>query len=245
MLITGASSGLGERFARVAAANGANVVLAARRVDRLDGLQRELEGCGARAIAVSMDVADEASTIAAYDRAETAFGTIDSVVANAGTNFEGPVLDLAVAEFDQLFAVNVRGVFLTAREGARRMMTHGSRERAHGRIVIISSVTAHHVAAGLAPYSASKAAVTQLGRVMARDWANKGINVNMICPGYVGTDINYEWFAGDGGKKQIASFPRRRLMDAGALDALLLYLASDASAQVTGSVFTVDDGQTL
>ena len=150
-----------------------------------------------------------------------------------------------MAEFDQLFAVNVRGVFLTAREGARRMITQGSRERAHGRIVIISSVTAHHVAVGLAPYSASKAAVTQLGRVMARDWANKGINVNMICPGYVRTDINDEWFAGDGGKKQIASFPRRRLMDAGALDALLLYLASDASAQVTGSVFTVDDGQTL
>lgn len=245
VMVTGASSGLGERFAFVAAANGANVVLAARRVDRLEALKRELEDSGARAIAVALDVADEASTIAAYDQAEAAFGQVDSVIANAGTNQEGLALDLAVSEFDQLFAVNVRGVFLTVREGARRMIASGSRERAHGRIVIISSITAQHVAAGLAPYSSSKAAVTQLGRVLAREWANKGINVNMICPGYVVTDINGEWFAGEGGRKQIASFPRRRIMDAGALDAMLLYLASDASAQVTGSVFTIDDGQTL
>ena len=169
VMVTGASSGLGERFAFVAAANGANVVLAARRVDRLEALKRELEDSGARAIAVALDVADEASTIAAYDQAEAAFGQVDSVIANAGTNQEGLALDLAVSEFDQLFAVNVRGVFLTVREGARRMIASGSRERAHGRIVIISSITAQHVAAGLAPYSSSKAAVTQLGRVLARE----------------------------------------------------------------------------
>lgn len=245
VLITGASSGLGERFARVVAAHGANVVLAARRIERLEALKDALEAGGTRALAVAMDVADEGSTIAAFDRAETVFGHVDSVIANAGTNVEGPAVDLAVSDFDQLFAVNVRGVFLTAREGARRMIAAGSRASAKGRIVIISSITAHHIAPGLAPYSASKAAVTQLGRVLARDWANKGINVNIISPGYVVTDINGEWFDAAGGKKQIAGFPRRRIMDAGALDAMLLYLASDASAQVTGSVFTIDDGQTL
>ena len=245
VIVTGASSGLGERFARLAGANGANVVLAARRADRLEALRRELEGSGVPVIAVTMDVADEASTIAAYDKAEASFGRIDSVIANAGTNLEGSALDLATDEFDQLFAVNVRGVFLTAREGARRMIACGSRERRNGRIVIISSITAQHVSPGLASYSASKAAVTQLGRVLAREWANKGINVNMICPGYVLTEINNEWFDSISGNKQVEAFPRRRIMDAGALDAMLLYLASDTSAQVTGSVFTIDDGQTL
>lgn len=245
VLITGASSGLGERFARVVAANGANVVLAARRVDRLERLKDEIEAGGTRALAVALDVADESSTIAAFNEAESTFGRIDSVIANAGTNFEGPALDLAVEDFDDLFAVNVRGVFLTVREGARRMIASGSRADARGRIVIVSSITAQHVAPGLGAYSATKAAVTQLGRVLARDWANKGINVNMICPGYVITDINGKWFDSEAGKKQIETFPRRRIMDAGALDSMLLYLASDASAQVTGSVFTIDDGQSL
>lgn len=244
-LVTGASSGLGERFARILAASGANVVLAARRVERLEMVQREIAETGGHAIAVEMDVADERSTVAAYDAAEAAFGPVDTVVANAGVNQEGSALELGVNAFDQLFAVNVRGVFLTVREGARRMIAAGSQESARGRIVIISSVTARHVSPGLAPYSASKAAVLQLGKVLARDWANKGINVNMICPGYILTDINGDWFATEGGRKHLRKFPRRRLMEADALDAMLLYLASDASAQVTGSVFTIDDGQTL
>lgn len=244
-LVTGASSGIGERFARILAGSGAAVVLAARRTDRLEGACAAIEAAGGRAIAVAMDVADESSTIAAYDAAEAAFGTVDSIIANAGMNSEGPVTDLPVGAFDRLMAVNLRGVFLTAREGAKRLIAAGSREHGHGRIVITASITAHKVDAGLAAYSASKAGVVQMGKVMARDWVRQGINVNMICPGYIRTEINGDWFDTEAGAKQVARFPRRRLMEVGALDSMLLYLASDASAAVTGTAFTIDDGQSL
>lgn len=244
-LITGASSGFGAHFAHILARSGANVILGARRVDRLETLRASLESNGCKAIAVEMDVADEASTIAAYDAGEAAFGRIDTVIANAGMNSEGSILDLPIDEFDHLMAVNVRGVLLTTREAARRLIASGARERQDGRIVIISSITAQHITPGLAAYSASKAAVLQLGKVLAREWARAGINVNMILPGYVRTEINQDWFETEGGAKQMAGFPRKRLMDISALDAMLLYLASDASASVTGAAFTIDDGQTL
>ncbi|AYJ85510.1 SDR family oxidoreductase (plasmid) [Sphingomonas paeninsulae] len=244
-LVTGASSGLGERFAEILAASGAAVVLAARRTDRLEQTCAAIKAKGGRAIAVAMDVADEASTVAAYDAAEAAFGTVDTIIANAGMNSEGSILDLPVEEFDRVMAVNLRGVFLTAREGAKRLIASGSRESGRGRIVITASITAHKVEAGLAAYSGSKAGVLQMGKVMARDWIRQGINVNMICPGYIKTEINGEWFDTEAGAKQIAKFPRRRIMEQGELDTMLLYLASDASGGVTGTSFTIDDGQSL
>ncbi|HCW62038.1 MULTISPECIES: SDR family NAD(P)-dependent oxidoreductase [Sphingobium] len=244
-LVTGASSGLGERFAHILSDAGAAVVLAARRTERLEATRTAIEAKGGRAIAVAMDVADEASTIAAYDAAEGAFGTVDTIIANAGMNSEGMTTELPVAEFDRVMAVNLRGPFLTAREGARRLIAAGSPEKQHGRIVITSSITAHKVDAGLAVYSGSKAGVLQMGRVMARDWIRKGINVNMICPGYIKTEINGEWFDTDAGERQIQKFHRRRLMEEGDLDSILLFLASDASRAVTGTHFTIDDGQSL
>ncbi len=245
VLITGASSGLGMRFAQVAAAAGARVALAARRIDRLEGLAVELRDAGGVAHPVVMDVTDEASVVAGFDAAEAALGPVDTVVANAGMNNEGLAVEVSVDAFDRVMAINVRGVFLTAREGARRMMAAGSRDSRRGRIVLISSIGALKVLPGLTAYCASKAAVVMMGKSLAREWANRGINVNVICPGYVETELNSEWFATDGGKAQVAGFPRRRLMEADDLDAMLLYLASDASRAITGSVFTLDDGQTL
>jgi NAD(P)-dependent dehydrogenase (short-subunit alcohol dehydrogenase family) len=244
-LVTGASSGLGAHFARILAASGASVVLAARRAERLQALEAELRAAGGQAIAVSLDVADEASTIAAYDAAEAAFGPVDTIIANAGMNAEGPVTTLAIDEFDQVVAVNLRGVFLTVREGGKRLIARGSRETQRGRVVIISSITAQAVSPGLAVYSATKAAVLQMGKVMARDWARQGVNVNMICPGYIRTELNQDWFDSEGGAKLVGSFPRKRLMAETDLDATLLYLASDASRAVTGAAFTIDDGQSL
>jgi NAD(P)-dependent dehydrogenase (short-subunit alcohol dehydrogenase family) len=244
-LVTGASSGLGERFARILAASGARVVLAARRLDRLEVVTREIAEAGGQALAVAMDATDEASTIAAYDAAEAAFGTVDTIIANAGTSSAGAALDLPVAAYDQVMALNLRGPFLTAREGARRLVAAGSAQREHGRIILTASITATVVESGLSAYSATKAGVIQMGRVFAREWTRQGINVNMICPGYVRTEINAAWFDSEAGAKQIASFNRRRLMDEGALDGIILYLASDASAGVTGSTFTIDDGQGL
>jgi NAD(P)-dependent dehydrogenase (short-subunit alcohol dehydrogenase family) len=245
VLITGASSGLGLQFARVAALAGAKVALAARRIDRLEALAAEIAARGGTTVPIAMDVTDEASVIAGFDAAQKALGPIETVIANAGMNSEGLAVDVAAEEFDRVMAINVRGVFLTAREGARRMMAAESRESRRGRVVLISSIGAHKVLPGLTAYCTSKAAVAMMGKSLAREWANRGINVNVVCPGYVETELNADWFATDGGKAQVATFPRRRLMEADDLDAMLLYLASDASRAVTGSVFTLDDGQTL
>lgn len=245
VMITGASSGIGKHLARRCAESGAKVVLAARRTAMLDDAKAAIEAAGGQALALSMDVADEASTIAAFDTAEAAFGPIDSVVANAGMATGGSALGLPMEKFDQMVAVNLRGVFLTAREAARRMIAAGSVERQHGRIVLISSITANFIDAGQVTYSATKAGVLQMGRTMAHDWANKGINVNVICPGYIRTELNDQYLDDAKGQSLIDGFVRKRIMDIGVLDPSILYLCSDASAEVTGSVFTIDDGQSL
>lgn len=245
VLITGASSGLGRRFAKVMAKAGARVAVAARRDDRLHDLAVEIAAVGADVFPVTMDVCDEASVVAGFDAAQKALGPIDSVIANAGMNSEGLTTDVSAEEFTRVFDVNVKGAFLTAREGARRMMTAGSKDTGRGRIVLISSIGAFNVLPGLGAYCASKAAVLQLGKVMAREWAGRGININIVCPGYIETELNADWFATEGGKRQVAGFPRRRLMDEEDLDAMVAYLVSDAARAVTGSVFTLDDGQSL
>jgi NAD(P)-dependent dehydrogenase (short-subunit alcohol dehydrogenase family) len=244
-LVTGASSGLGAHFARRLAAAGASVVVAARRVELLDQLCAEISAADGRAAAVELDVADEASTQAAYDAAERQFGPVDVVVANAGLSADRPALELPIDAFDRVISVNLRGAFLTAREGARRMIASGSSERGNGRIILISSVTTRSASPGLAAYSSSKAAVTQLARVFAREWARSGINVNSLSPGYIETDMNQAWFASDEGQKQLKRFPRRRLATMADLDGMLLFLASDASRAVTGADFVIDDGQML
>ncbi len=241
ILITGASSGLGRRFAKILAEGGAKLAVAARRKDRLASLVEELKAAGAEAVAIAMDVEDETSIVAGYDAAEAVLGPVNGIIANAGMNSRAMAIDIAAEEFDKVFAVNTRGVFLTAREGARRIM----KDKREGRIVLVSSTGATKVLPGLMAYCASKAAVLMMGRTLSREWANRGININVLCPGYIRTELNSEWFDEDGGKKQIATFPRRRLMDEGDLDGIVAYLMSDASRAVTGSVFTIDDGQTL
>jgi len=243
VLITGASSGLGERFARICAREGAAVVVGARRVDRIEALASQIIEEGNRAIAVPLDVTDEKTIIAAYDSAQQAFGRVDSVVANAGVEISGLAIDIKAEDFAHIFDVNVRGAFLTAREGARRMQQGGYGEA--GRIVLISSITGKICTPGIIPYSASKAAVSHLGGLLAREWARNGPNVNCISPGYIGTEMTAEWFATEGGERQKKSFPRRRLLDEDALDSMLLYLLSDAARNTTGADITIDDGQSL
>jgi NAD(P)-dependent dehydrogenase (short-subunit alcohol dehydrogenase family) len=243
VLITGASSGFGAHFARIAAAAGAAVTIGARRTERLETLADEIRAAGGKALAIPVDVTEEASVMAAFNAAEAALGPVDGVIANAGLTISGSALDMKVEDFDQVFAVNVRGVFLTAREGARHMRASGMAER--GRIVLVSSITANQNALGIMPYCSSKAAVTRMGKNMAREWVRQGPNVNILSPGYVDTELAGEWFSTSGGEKQIAGFPRKRLMSASALDETLLYLLSDDSQSVTGSDFTIDDGQSL
>lgn len=240
-LVTGASSGLGVQFARLLASHGAKVVIAARRAERLDALAAEIASGGGEAAAVAMDVADEASIQAAYDAAEARFGAPGIVVNNAGMNTPGLAVDIPAADFDQVFTVNVRGVFLVAREGARRMMA----AKRPGRIVNIASIAALKVLPGLTAYCASKAAVAHMTKSLAREWARQNINVNAICPGYIETEINSDWLTEEGGQKMVQGFPRRRIMPISALDQALLYFVSPQAGHVTGAVLAVDDGQSL
>ncbi len=238
-LITGASSGLGARFGRILAANGAQVALGARRKDRLEALASEI---GDGAAAVSMDVASEADIIAGFDAAEAALGPVDTVIANAGVDGNGMAVDVSEAEIEQTLAINLKGSILTAREGAKRMIANGVTK---GRIVMVASITAFEPSPGLVAYAASKAGVVQAAKSMAREWARYGICVNTISPGYIRTAINDEWFDTEAGKRQITRYPKRRLMGEEGLDGPVLYLCSDAAEFVTGSDFVLDDGQTL
>jgi NAD(P)-dependent dehydrogenase (short-subunit alcohol dehydrogenase family) len=244
-LITGASSGLGAHFAHAAAKSGAAVVLAARRKDRLSDLQSEIEARGGKALAVTMDVSDETSVITAFDEAESVFGVVTSVVANAGMNYPSSALGIPIAEFDKVLDVNLRGVFLTAREAAKRMIADNSPERGHGRIVLIGSVGSHRVLEKLVAYNTTKAGVLMMGKALAKEWALKGINVNTICPGWIKTELNSEWLDSPAGQALIESFPRKRVMTPDDLAPMLLYLLSDASRAVTGGGFELDDGSSL
>lgn len=242
VLITGASSGLGAHFAERFVAAGARVVIGARRVDRVEALADRL---GDAALPVSIDVTDDASIAAAYDGAEAHFGVVDTVIANAGVANGGRTVDVAPDSLRQTIDTNFTGVLLTAREGARRMIAAGSRDSGRGRIVLIGSITAHVTGHGDSAYAASKAAVAHLGRNLAREWVRMGINVNVIQPGYIQTEIAGDWFDSEGGARQVAGWHRKRFMPIDVLDPQLLYLASDASAMVTGSVIDIDDGQSL
>ncbi|PZR31481.1 MAG: short-chain dehydrogenase [Caulobacter segnis] len=242
-LVTGASSGLGARFAAVLAAAGARVVLTARRLEALAAVAAEITARGGQATCAPMDVTDERSVVAAFDRAEADAGPIDTVIANAGIGGGGRSTEMPVAAFSSIMSVNATGAFLTAREAGRRMIANGSRERQDGRILIVASAAAHTPVAGLAAYNASKAAAAMLGRSLAVEWVRQGINVNVLCPGYIRTDINAEMFEGVTGEAQISALGRRRLMTPEDLDGGVLYLCSNASRAVTGSVLTIDDGQ--
>jgi NAD(P)-dependent dehydrogenase (short-subunit alcohol dehydrogenase family) len=242
VLITGASSGLGRHFARTVAGAGAKVAIAARRTDRLKALVDEI---GANAASVEMDVEDEASIIAGFDAAESALGPIDGVIANAGMNVRAMALELATEDLDRILRVNLRGVFLTAREAARRMIEAGSEQSGRGRILLVASLGATKVLPGLVAYCASKAGVVMMGKAMAREWANRGINVNSICPGFISTELNDSFLESEPGRKMVAGFPRKRLMQADDLDGTVLHLLSDASRAITGAAFDLNDGQGL
>ncbi|WP_010410887.1 SDR family NAD(P)-dependent oxidoreductase [Citromicrobium sp. JLT1363] len=244
-LITGASSGIGAHLARRMARAGAQVVLGARRTELTGTITEDINSAGGKALAVPLDVTSESSIAEAFASAESRFGPVDTVVANAGVVRNGRSTDAPETDLRQVYDTNLLGVHLTANAAARAMMAAGSRESEAGRIVIIGSITAQMTGQGDAAYAASKAGVAHLGRQLAREWVRQGINVNTVQPGYIRTELVGDWFDSDGGKAQIAGWHRRRLMEIDALDDLVLFLCSDASAHVTGGTFTVDDGQSL
>ena len=244
-MVTGASSGLGAHFARLLAGQGAAVALAARRSDRVQALADEITAAGGRALPLSLDVADVRAIGPALDRVEAELGPLSIMVNNAGVSGEGLALELSIEDIEQTFDVNLKAVFVGAREAARRMIASGVAARETARIINIASVAAFTVLPGLAAYCASKAGVAMTTKAMAREWARHGVAVNALCPGYIETEINADWFASEGGARQIKTFPRRRLMDVSALDEAFLLLAGPGAKAITGSLITVDDGQSL
>lgn len=243
VLVAGASSGIGAGFARAAAAAGARVVLGARREAQVAALAKSI-GTD-EAMAVPLDVTDEASVIAAYEAAEARFGTVDGIIANAGTACGGRSTDTPADGVRAVLDTNLLGTYLVAREGARRLIAAGSREKEHGRIVMIGSITAHQAGTGDAAYAASKIGIAHLARQFAREWARQGINVNCVEPGWIHTEMNDAWYHSPAAAPAIAALPRRRMLEPDALDDIVLWLLSDRSRQVTGASFTIDDGQSL
>lgn len=245
VFITGASSGLGLRFARLMAKQGAKVALAARRTDRLDVEVAAIRSNGGQACAIPLDVAKAETIGAAMDAAQEQLGPISILINNAGVGGEGAALSMPLERLDQTFDVNTRAVYVAAQEAARRMIDSGMAETGDARIINIASIAGSSQLPGLTAYCASKAAVISLTKGLAREWAKRQIAVNAIAPGYIETEINSDWFNTEQGRAQINGFPRRRLMDEDALDQALMLLSGSAARFITGSIITVDDGQSL
>ncbi len=241
-LVTGASSGLGERFAEVLAAHGASVVVAARRADRLASLVERISDAGGKARAVELDVSDQGAIAGAFDAAEVAFGTVTILVNNAGVAGNKAVFDMTPEDWRNVMSVNLDGVWFAAQEAARRMKDAGR----HGNIINIASVLSFRAARTVVAYAASKGAVLQLTRNMALEFARYDIRVNAIAPGYILTEINKEYFESDDSAAMIKRIPQRRIGDVSDLDGTLLLLASNkASGYMTGSTVVVDGGHLL
>ena len=240
-LVTGASSGLGRRFARVLAANGATVVVAARRVDRLENLVLEIAEEGNTAIAVRCDVTDRASVSKAFDAAEDEAGTVSILVNNAGIARAGPALQFSDDNWRDVMATNLDAVYGVAQEAAQRMVE----AETAGSIINVASVLGTHLQKGVSAYAASKAAVIHLTRSLALEWARYDIRVNAIAPGWFRTEINDAFLATEIGEVMKKKNPMRRFGADGDLDGPLLLLASRAGAYMTGSLITVDGGHTL
>jgi NAD(P)-dependent dehydrogenase (short-subunit alcohol dehydrogenase family) len=243
VLVTGASSGLGARFATVLAANGATVVLASRRLERLRSLKAEIEAAGGRAAVAAMDVTDVDNLQSVVDRIELEVGPIDILVNNSGVSKAARLVDVTPADFDFMMGTNMRGAFFVAQAVATRMMARSkiSPEKSH-RIINIASVAGLRVLSQIGVYCMSKAAVVQMTKAMALEWSRFNINVNAICPGYITTDMNASHWETEAGQKMIAMLPRRRVGKPEDLDSLLLMLAGDGSGFINGAIITADDG---
>jgi len=248
-LVTGASSGLGNRFARVLSKAGATVVLAARRMDRLKELRAEIEADGGEAHVVLLDVTDIGSIESAVAHAESAAGPIDILVNNSGVANTQRLIDVTPVDYDFVMRTNTEGAFFVAQAVAKRMIGRAKANEQSGnpeqsaRIVNIASVGGLRVLPQIGVYCMSKAAVIHMTRAMAVEWGRYGINVNAICPGYIRTEINEAQFDSDAGQKLLQMLPRRRVGDPSDLDGLLLILAADESRFINGSIITADDGQ--
>lgn len=237
--VTGATSGLGRRFALVLAACGAKVAATGRRAERLEEVAGEIRASGGQCAPIPLDVTDADQLVAAVGRAEDELGPVSILVNNAGIPDAQYAARMPIELIDRVIATNLRGPFVLSCEVARRLIAR----KAPGRIVNVSSMGAYHYSGqGAALYSVTKAAVDRMTEALAVEWARFGINVNSIAPGAFSSEMMDGMLSRMGDITK--AFPRRRLGDPAQLDSTLLYLVSPSSEFVTGTVLKVDDGQT-
>ena len=248
-LVTGASSGLGERFARVLANAGAAVALSGRRVERLKSLRADIQAEGGDAHVVPLDVTDHDGIKAAVAHTETEVGTIDILVNNSGVASTQRLTEVTPDDYDTIFDVNTRGAFFVAQEVGKRMIARAKGSApgtfTGGRIVNIASMAGIKVFSQIGVYAMSKAAVVHMTRAMALEWGRYGINVNAICPGYIDTEMNHHQWTTEQGKKLIDMLPRKRIGKPEDLDTALMMLCANESRFINGAVIQADDGFSL
>jgi NAD(P)-dependent dehydrogenase (short-subunit alcohol dehydrogenase family) len=240
-LVTGASSGLGVRFAEVLADAGAAVALVARRGDRLAAVKARIEEAGGRATAIAADVLDRAAMAQAFDRAEAELGVVDILVNNAGVVHADRAVELAEAEWRRVLGTNLDAALFWSQEAARRLIASSK----GGAIINIASILGFGVAKGVAAYAVSKAGLIQLTKALGLELASRGIRVNAIAPGWIVTDLNRDYLASERGAAILKDIPLARFGETRDLDGALLLLASDAGRFITGTTVVVDGGQTV
>lgn len=237
-VVTGASSGLGERFAEVLSGAGAAVALAARRTERLADLAGRINAAGGKAITVRLDVNDHANIGSAFAEVTGKLGGVDILVNNSGVSKQGKITDVTPEDYDFVMDTNTKGAFFVAQAAARDMIVR----KAAGRIINIASVAGLRVLGQLSVYCMSKAAVVQMTKAMALEWARYNINTNAICPGYIETEINRDYWGTPGGQRLVEMLPRKRVGAPEDLDGLLLMMASDEARFINGAIVAADDG---
>jgi len=240
-LVTGASSGLGQQFARTLAENGAAVALVARRADRLAALKKEIEGKGGRAVAIEADVTDRTAMVRAFDAAEKAFSTVNILVNNAGIAHAGRATDMSAEEWHRILSTDLDAMFFWATEAARRMQA----AKIQGAIINIASVLGLGVAKGGSAYATAKAGAIQLTKALAVELAFTGVRVNAIAPGWFVTEMNDSYLMSEAGTAIKREIPMGRFGKDGDLDGALLLLASDAGRFICGTTIVVDGGQVV
>jgi NAD(P)-dependent dehydrogenase (short-subunit alcohol dehydrogenase family) len=241
-LVTGASSGLGEHFAQVLAEAGAKVVVAARRVDRLESLVSKIKSAGGEAAAVAMDVTDKDSVKKGFEDAVKFFGAIDILVNNAGVAKSMVFAKTQEEDWDYVVETNLKSAWRVARVFVDQLAMAGR----GGSIVNVSSILGIGVGYGESLYATSKAGLIQLTKHMALELMRNNVRVNALCPGYIETEINTDYFKSERGQAYIRSnIPAKKLGQVGDLSGALLLLASDAGSFITGVALPVDGGHLL